>query len=87
MPAPIDRYFDPSAIIQAWTSSGNLMVRQPLRLQHSQKQIAMPAPQFGKLWCAQTGKKQHVAGGIVAKEYALTTIEGEKMSVPATQES
>ena len=50
------------------TSAGNVMVRQPLRLQHSEKQIPVPAPQFGKLRCAQTGKKQHVAGGIVAKE-------------------
>ena len=69
------------------TSTGNVLMRQSLRLQHSQKQVPVPAPQFGKLRCAQTGKKQHVAGGIVAKEYALTTIEGEKMSVPATQES
>ena len=67
------------------TSTGNVMVRQPLRLQHSQKQIAVPAPQFGKLRCAKTGKKQHVASGIVAKEYALATVEGEKMCVPAIQ--
>ena len=63
------------------------MVRQPLRLQHSQKQILVPAPQFGKLRCAKTGKKQHVASGIVAKEYALATVEGEKMCVPAAQGS
>ena len=35
--------------------------------------------------CAQTGKKQHVAGGIVAKEYVLAAVEGEKMSVPTAQ--
>jgi hypothetical protein len=58
-----------------------------LRLQHSQKQITVPPPQFGKLQCAQTGKKQHVAGGIVAKEYALATVEGKKMGVPTTQRS
>ena len=61
------------------------MVRQPLRLQHSQKQIPVPAPQFGKLRSTQTGKKQHVAGGVVAKEHALATVEGEKMGVPAAQ--
>ena len=61
------------------------MVRQPLRLQHSQKQILVPAPQFGKLRCAKTGKKQPVAGGVVAKEHALATVEGKKMGVPTAQ--
>ena len=63
------------------------MVRQPLRLQHSQKQIALPAVQFGKLRSTQTGKKQHVARRIVAEEHALAAVEGEKMGVPATQGS
>lgn len=68
------------------TSVGNVMMRQPLSFQHSQKQIAGPAPQFGKLWRAQTRHKQHVAGRVVAEEHALAAVEGEKMSVPATQE-
>jgi hypothetical protein len=67
------------------TSTGNVMMRQPLRLQHSQKQIAVPAVQLGKLRSAQTWKKQHVAGAIVAEKHALATVEGEKMGVPAAQ--
>ena len=67
------------------TGVGNVMMRQPLLLQHSEKQIPMPAPQFGKLRSAQTGKKQHVTGDIVAEEHALATVEGEKMGVPAAQ--
>jgi hypothetical protein len=67
------------------TNTGNVMVRQPLRLQHGQKQLAVPTHQFGKLRSAQTGKKQHVAGDIVAEEHALATVEGEKMGVPAAQ--
>lgn len=61
------------------------MVRQPLRMQHSQKQIAVPAPQFGKLRRAQTGKKQHVARRVMAEQHTVAVIEGEKMGVPATQ--
>ena len=69
------------------TSLGNVMVRQPLRLQHSKKQIAVPVAQFSKLRSAQTWKIQHIASGIVAEEHALTAVEGEKMAVPATQGS
>jgi hypothetical protein len=67
------------------TSAGNVMVRQPLRLQHSQKQIAVPAPLFGKLRCAQTGKKQHVASGVMTEKHALPTVQSEKISVPTVQ--
>ena len=45
----------------------------------------MPASQFDKLRRAETGKKQHVAGRIMAEEHALTAVEGEKMCVPAIQ--
>ena len=69
------------------TSADNAMVRQSLCLQHSQKQLPMPAAQFSTLRRAQTWYKQHVAGGIVAEEHALAAVEGEKMGVPATQGS
>ena len=69
------------------TNVGNVMVRQALRLQHSQKQLPVPPPQFGKLWRAQTGQKQHVAGRVVAEQHALPTVQGEKMGVPTTQGS
>ena len=62
-------------------------LRQSLCLQHSQTQLPMPAAQFGTLRRTQTWYKQHVAGGVVTEEHALTAVEGEKMGVPATQGS